>query len=93
MKRREYGRWLTIALLSIWWLGMLYLSIWPPNGPVKPYEISSPGQRLGAGIARVLICALFLILTLRMALAKSVIRFFKDTQGIPELAPPPPPRF
>jgi hypothetical protein len=82
-RRRIYGRWLAVASLSVLWILVLYVQIWPPQGPVKRFEYNSLAQAVGAVTTSILISVIFLILILRLAFAKSVTRFFRQDQSNP----------
>jgi hypothetical protein len=76
-QRKMYGRWLGLVSLILLWGLILYIQIYPPTGPWKPYEFNSPSERAGGIIGQVLISVLFLILILRLAFAKRVNEFFR----------------
>jgi hypothetical protein len=80
-RRRIYGRWLAVASLSVLWILVVYVQIWPPQGPVKRFEYNSRVQAVGAVTTSILISVIFLLLILRLAFAKSVTRFFRQDQS------------
>jgi hypothetical protein len=89
-KRRNYGRWLGVVSLTLIWVLMLLGQLFRPSGPLPYYEFTNTAQLVGAAIATVCINALFLLLILRLAFAKSANDFFRPTEATLNIPPGPP---
>jgi NADH:ubiquinone oxidoreductase subunit 6 (subunit J) len=75
-KRKNYGRWLAIILISSVWVFTIFGQIFRTTGPMPYYEYKNENERLGGLLGTVLINGLFLLLLLRLALAKRIRAFF-----------------
>lgn len=77
VKRKAYGRWLSLALLTFLWAIMLLSQLYPSPGPIKRYEYDNGTQRVAGGVTQVVIHALILTLLFRLAFARRVSEFFR----------------
>lgn len=88
-RRRQYGRWLGVGVLSL----MLFFSILAqfvrPSGPLQYYEYENATEAAAGFMTQVLMCGLFLWLILALAFGKRATSFFtgKDTEGPLEIFP------
>jgi hypothetical protein len=82
-KRKNYGRWLSVLFLLLFWGLLLLLKLRRPSGPYQYYEYDNPAQLAGAVIVQVLLHGLILLLILRLSFSKSVREFFrKEIQSV-----------
>ena len=82
-KRKNYGRWLGVLSLLLFWGLMILIKLRRPSGPYQYYEYDNPAQLAGAVIVQVVLHGLILLLILRLSFAKSVKEFFrKDTTPV-----------
>ena len=89
MKRKNYGRWVGVVILSL----MPVMSI---IGQIRDkgslyFEYENSAQWVGGMTANVLFYGLFLWLILHLALSKNVRAFFSSQRQIAPSGPPPPP--
>lgn len=75
-KRKSWGRWIGVGVLSFVFLISAISQILRPEGPVQRYEYSNTTQMISGVTAQVVLTGLFLLLILRLAFAKRVSRFF-----------------
>jgi hypothetical protein len=81
LKRRKYGRWMTIITLGLLWLILIFTQLFPVAGPIKYFEYDNPAQAMGGMIARWTMDISFLILLLRLSFGKKARDFFlQDNQ-------------
>jgi hypothetical protein len=76
-KRKNYGRWLSVFLLLLFWGLLLLMKLRRPSGPYQYYEYDNPAQLAGAVIVQVVLHGLILLLILRLSFSKSVREFFR----------------
>ncbi len=76
-KRRNYGRWLSVFLLLLFWGPLVLIQLRRPSGPYQYYEYDNPTQIAGAVIVQVLLHGLILLLILRLSFSKTVKEFFR----------------
>ena len=82
-KRKNYGRWLSVSLLLLFWGLLILMKLRRPSGPYQYYEYDNPAQLAGAVIVQVLLHGLILLLILRLSFSKSVREFFrKEIQSV-----------
>jgi hypothetical protein len=82
-KRKNYGRWLSVLFLLLFWGLLLLMKLRRPSGPYQYYEYENPAQLAGAVIVQVLLHGLILLLILRLSFSKSVREFFrKEIQSV-----------
>lgn len=75
-KKAMWGKRLGVIALILIWALVLYSQLFPTNGPIRRYEYNNAAQIAGANAGMIMINILLGILTLRLALAKKVNRFF-----------------
>lgn len=92
-RRKNYGRWLGVASLTLIWSLMLLGQVFRPSGPLPYYEYTNTAQLVGAAVATVCINGLFLLLIFRLAFARSVKDFFRPPSEATLNIPPEPPSF
>jgi hypothetical protein len=76
-RRKNYGRWLGILSLLLFWGLLILMKLRHPSGPYQYYEYDNPAQLAGAVIVQVLLHGLILFLILRLSFSKSVREFFR----------------
>ena len=76
-KRTRWGKWLGVLILLLVWSLVVYVQLYPPSGPIKPYEYTNETQVSGGKIGNVLINFLIGLLVFRLAFSKKVNRFFQ----------------
>ena len=76
-KRRNYGRWLSVLWLLLFWGLLILMNLRRPSGPYQYYEYDNSAQLAGAVFAQVLLHGLILLLILRLSFSKSVKEFFR----------------
>lgn len=76
-KRKNYGRWLGVLSLLLFWGLLILLKLRRPSGPYQYYEYDNPTQLVGAIIVQVLMHGLILLLILRLSFSKRVGEFFR----------------
>ena len=82
-KRKNYGRWLSVLFLLLFWGLLLLMKLRRPSGPYQYYEYDNPAQLAGAVIVQILLHGLILLLILRLSFSKSVREFFrKEIQSV-----------
>jgi hypothetical protein len=81
-KRKNYGRWLSVLFLLLFWGLLLLMKLRRPSGPYQYYEYDNPAQLAGAIIVQVLLHGMILLLILRLSLSKSVKEFFRKEKPV-----------
>jgi hypothetical protein len=76
-KRRNYGRWLGVLSLLLFWGFLILMKLQRPSGPYKYYEFDNTAQLAGAVAVQVVLHGLILVLILRLSFSKSVREFFR----------------
>jgi hypothetical protein len=76
-KRKNYGRWLSVFLLLLFWGLLILMKLRRPSGPYQYYEYDNPAQLAGAVVVQVLLHGLILFLILRLSFSRSVREFFR----------------
>ena len=76
-KRKNYGRWLSVFLLLLFWGLLVLMKLRRPSGPYQYYEYDNPAQVAGAVIVQVVLHGLILLLILRLSFSKSLREFFR----------------
>lgn len=76
-KRKNYGRWLGVLSLLLFWGLLVLMKLRRPSGPYQYYEYDNPAQLAGAVIVQVLLHGLILFLILRLSFSKTVREFFR----------------
>ena len=76
-KRKNYGRWLGVLSLLLFWGLLILMKLRRPSGPYQYYEFDNPAQLAGAVIVQALLHGLVLLLILRLSFSKSVREFFR----------------
>ena len=76
-KRKNYGRWLGVLSLLLFWGLLILLKLRRPSGPHQYYEYDNPAQLAGAVIVQVVLHTLILLLILRLSFSKRVSEFFR----------------
>jgi hypothetical protein len=77
-KRKNYGRWLSVFLLLLFWALLILMKVRRPSGPYQHYEYDNPAQLAGAVIVQVVLHGLILLLILRLSFSKRVGEFFRE---------------
>ncbi len=75
-RRRAYGRWLGVAMLSLAFALTVIGQLFREQGPVESVASATGRQSSGALIAQILIAALFVLLIGLLAFSKRVAAFF-----------------
>ena len=75
-KRKNYGRWLGVLSLLLFWGLLVRVKPRRPSGPYQYYEYDNPAQLAGAIIVQVLLHGLILFLIFRLSFSKKVEEFF-----------------
>lgn len=91
-RRRPYGRWLGLAVLSLMFVFSIFGQIIRPPGPMPYAEYENSTQATAGTVTQIVMIGLFLFLLLHLAFAKSVTAFFSsgtDAQ-LPDTSQPPP---
>jgi hypothetical protein len=76
-KRQNYGRWLGVLSLLLFWGFLILMKLRRPSGPYEYYEYDNPAQLAGAVIVQVVLHGLILLLILRLSFSKTVGEFFR----------------
>ena len=80
-KRKNYGKWLGVLSLLLFWVLLILMKLRRPSGPYQYYEYDNPAQLAGAVIVQVLLHGLILFLILRLSFSKSAREFFGKEPG------------
>jgi hypothetical protein len=93
-KRRPFGRWLGVAILSLMFILVTLSQLRQASGPFERYEYSNSTQMMSGVLAQIFLTSLILLLALWVAFSKKVSAFFSQANDdfLPN-APPPPPSF
>jgi len=78
VKRKWYGKWLSVISLSFTWLLMLVGAVFRPSGPLEYYEYENNTQKIAGFITQATILGLFLLLILYLAFSKRVAAFLRE---------------
>lgn len=78
-KRKNWGRWIGVGVLSILFILVVLGQLIQPEGPLDYYEYENTTQRISGIVTSVIIFGLFLLLILRLAFAKKVSQFFSSS--------------
>ncbi len=82
-KQKNYGRWLGVLSLLLFWGLLILLKVRRPSGPYEYYEYDNAAQLAGAIIVQVVLHGLILLLILRLSFSKSIREFFrKETRPV-----------
>lgn len=76
VKRRIYGRWLSVVLLSLFLLVQTLGQIFRPSGPLRYYEYTNSVQATTAVVLQILFMMLFFFLIYRLAFGSAANAFF-----------------
>jgi len=76
-KRKNYGRWLGVLSLLLFWGLLILMKLRRPSGPYQYYEYDNPAQLAGAVIVQGVLHGLILLLILRLSFSESVREFFR----------------
>ena len=76
-KRKNYGRWLGVLSLLLFWGLLVIMKLRRPSGPYQYYEYDNPAQLAGAVIVQVLLQGLIFFLILRLSFSRNVREFFR----------------
>lgn len=90
-RRKRYGRWIGVTVLSLFLISVILGSLQRPAGPYSYYEYSNATQRIAGIATEIVLTGLFLLLILRLAFAKRVTAFFGPVVPTGSATPPPPP--
>jgi hypothetical protein len=81
-RRRAYGRWLGIGLLSMIIFTQLMAQVRRPDGPIPYAEYENETQAIAGLVTQLVILGLITWLTLTLAFSKRVSAFFTDDDGV-----------
>lgn len=89
VRRRQYGRWISVGMLSLMLLLSIVGQIVRPSGPLQYYEYENATEAAAGLMTQVLISGLFLWLILALAFGKRSASFFsgKDLDAPVEIFP------
>jgi len=88
-RRRSYGRWLAVGMLSFFIAVTLLGTITRPSGPLPYAEYENATQAIAGFITQVIMFALLIWLTLTLAVGKRVAAFFSGEAATDAGVPPP----
>ena len=75
-KRKNYGRWLGVVFLLLFWGLQLMGQLSRPSGPYPYYDYKNSRELIVAASASICLDGLLLLLILRLAFARKVKQFF-----------------
>ena len=82
VKRKNYGRWLSVFLLLLFWGLLVLMKLRRPSGPYQYHEYDNAAQLAGAVFVQILLHGLILLLLVRLSFSKSVREFFRKGNKI-----------
>lgn len=88
-RRRSYGRWIAVGILSFLIATALLGTITRPSGPLPYAEYENATQAIAGFITQVIMFALLIWLTLTLAVGKRAAAFFSGEAVIDSEVPPP----
>ena len=78
VRRKTYGRWLSVGSLLFILLISILGQIFRPSGPMEYYEYSNSTQRMAGIMMQIVLVVSFLTLTLHLGFAICVSAFFSS---------------
>ena len=91
VRRKRYGRWLAVTVISIMILFSIIGLIFRPSGPLPYQEYENSTQRMGGMFATVTIYGLLGLLLYHLVSSDSVSDFFSPPELEVQSVEPPPP--
>jgi len=76
VKRRVYGRWMTVTLLSLMLVVSTLAQFFKPSGPLGYYEYKNSVQVMGGACAQLFMIGLFVYLIYSLAFGSAANAFF-----------------
>ncbi len=90
LKRRSYGRWMSVAAIGLFTIISIVGQIWRPSGPMEYWEYENETQRTAGVFTQVTIYGLIFFFLYRLAFSEKVSDFFLTNLDVDESPPPPP---
>lgn len=88
VKRRSYGRWLSVACISLFVLASFVGQF--SQGPLERFEYKNSAELIGGIFGGLIIYGLFAFLLYRLAFGENVADFFRAEASESPADPPPP---
>lgn len=91
IRRRSYGRWLSVLFVLLLIAFSILGQVYPTNGPLKRFEYENANQEMGRIFGMILMYGLSGMLIYRLVFGESVSDFFSGSQTENFDNGPPPP--
>lgn len=76
VRRKRFGRWTAVGLMTLLLLSFVIGDIFQPSGPMAYYEYANSRQAVAGALTAITICGLSLFLIYRLAFGSAANAFF-----------------